>query len=103
LLNEVLNPTRTKRSVRRAPAAERRHRPEQLVASRERIADAVPVRRQDLSESAGFEEVSDINPRRLSWRGPNHGVRAEVTKDQVGVAVVIQVRRLNRGPPAVRM
>src|SRR5207244_10436737 len=83
-------------------AAQCWHHLQQLVAAGQRIADFLAVRRENLRQRAGVEEIADIQPRRLGARGPDEGIQSEVAETEGGPAVAGEIHRLAAVPPAVR-
>src|SRR6266571_994509 len=97
----VLDSGAAERRVRGIAAAQLWQQFQQLVASGERIADAVFVRGQNLLEGAVLEEVSDVETRGFVRRRAQARVETEVAEHEVGPAVAVQVGDLNRIPPAL--
>src|SRR5881396_1369736 len=96
---DVFDSGSTERCVRGIAVAQLWQQFQQLVASGERIADAVFVRGQNLLEGAVLEKVPDVETRGFVRRRAKARVETEVAEHEVGPAVAIQVGDLNGVPP----
>src|SRR5205085_7625603 len=100
--HDVLDPARAERAVGREAAAQLGTHLQQLIASRERIADAVTIRGENLRQPAGAEKITDVQPRGFAARRSHKGVQSKIAEDEIGPTIAVQVGGLDAVPPSAR-